>query len=50
MESYTFFGLVRIYWKVCAAQEVINMWEREEDCQDLDDFLFTEEDGGPSER
>ncbi len=26
------------------------MWERNEAAQDLDDLLFTDEDGGPSER
>ncbi len=48
--SQTIFPFRGIYWKECAVKGGKNMWERDADCHDLDDLLFTEDDGGPSER
>ncbi len=46
IKTDTFFAVMRIYCLVGGD----SMWENEDWAADLDDLIFEEDDGGPSER
>ena len=48
--SEDFFPVWHIYWKECLWKGGLDMWNEGAENQDLDDLIFEEDDGGPSER
>ena len=50
INSGRFFYILCIYWWKSHLKGESNLNESQENCMDIDDLIFSEEDGGPSER